>query len=312
MMQPESQAILRDFNRRLRAALREAPNHVRVEAALEVESHVLDVLSRSGSDEPEPDVVARVLSGFGSPEQYARAILSQRPGPEAVTVRSGLREVGLAVSDLLRGAWRLLWALAGRGAALLVLAACFVWRIGRGAVTASAGPARRIGRWLRINGAALAYGLRRLSRRLAAGAGATLRAVGRGALGAAVVARYAVRATTALIGWSGRLLRWALKAAGVAALALLAAASLGVAGFSVLAPDVTGWFVRGAQLSVAQWVEEVRHNTLGWMYFGTPEELAQSAAVVFGVTLALGLLLVGLLAYIGWNARRRRGATAGH
>jgi hypothetical protein len=110
-MQLEAQVLVREFNRRLRTALSSAPNHVRVEAALEVESHVMDVLSRHKSSLSESERVAEILSGFGTPEAYAQAIVAQLPGVQVVSVRTGAREVGLAAIDLIGGLGRL----CGRG-----------------------------------------------------------------------------------------------------------------------------------------------------------------------------------------------------
>lgn len=128
-MQPESQVLVREFNRRLRTALSSAPNHVRVEAALEVESHVLDVLSRHASSLSESEQVAGILAGFGTPETYARAITAQLPGVQVVSVHTGAREVTIAAIDLVRGLGRLVIALIGRSVALLMMVLNWV-RIG--------------------------------------------------------------------------------------------------------------------------------------------------------------------------------------
>lgn len=315
-MKPESQAILREFNRRLRSALREAPNHVRVEAALEVESHVLDVLNRSGGKEPEAELVSRVLSGFGTPEQYAQALLSQLPGQEAVTVGNGLKDVGLAASDLFRGARRLLTA-------VLIGTARVLWRCARSAwtslvraVTWVRGPAGRTARWFRINLVAAAYGLRRMTRRLVRWGGQSAGQLGHvGRAGGEALLRLARRLTavaSTLITFVFRTLRWALRAAGMAALAGLALLFLGIAGFSALAPDITGWIARGIAFEVGLSLEELRRKTTAQFYLGQQADLAQTGIVILGITLALGAGLITLLVYLGWNARRRRGAPAGH
>lgn len=324
MMQPESQVILREFSRRLRAALHEAPNHIRVEAALEVESHVLDVLSRSGGTEPEPELVARVLHGFGPPEAYARAILNQIPGEESVTISGGLREVGQALADLFRGAWRLLRALIGRGSALLVTALSILWHAALAFVRSLRAPAAKTSRWLRINGIALAYWLRRTGRRvgntLMDWGGAALKAADRGVQGAGalaqgtgVIVQRLGRGLVSLFDLAVRLLRWTLRAAGVAAMALIGLLSLGVAAFAAWAPDVTGWIVRGIQLSTQEQLDDLRRRTIGWRELGPRGELVDVGIAVFEVTLALGLVMFALLIYLGWNARRRRRAAAtGH
>lgn len=324
-MKPESQAVLREFNRRLRLALREAPNHVRVEAALEVESHVMDVLSRSGGKEPEAELVSRVLSGFGSPEEYARAILSQMPEGAAVTVTGGLREVGLAAGDLVRGTLRLGLALVRRSYALGVTTVRLMWQGANMAVAHARGPAARAARWARINAAAGAYGLRRLSRRLVTWGGASAATLGRagrtsattlahwgesGAQGAGVlVQRLAKLAARILHGiWS--LLRWSLRAAGIAVLSGLALLALGIAGFAALVPDVTGWFVQQAQVAVADQLALIRLETIGSVDMVAHAQLVQTGTMVLSVAMLLGLLLAGTLVYVAWGSRRRRSTAA--
>ncbi|HYF76502.1 MAG TPA: hypothetical protein VD973_05195 [Symbiobacteriaceae bacterium] len=324
-MMPESQAVLREFNRRLRLALREAPNHVRVEAALEVESHVMDVLSRSGGKEPEGELVARVLNGFGSPEEYAQAILSQMPEGAAVTVSGGLREVGLAAGDLVRGTFRLGLAIVRRSIALAVTTVRLIWQGAGAAAAYTREPAARAARWARINAAAGAYGLRRFTRFLFTRGGETAATLGRsgrrtavaiagwsqaGARGTSLLVQRLIRAATWLLNLVWRLLRWTLRAAGVAALAGLTLLALGVAGFAALAPDVTGWFVQQAQGAVAYELGMIRMRTIGSVDMVAHSKLVQTGTMVLNVAMLLALLLAGIVVYVAWGSRRRRSTAA--
>ncbi len=307
-MQPEAQVLLREFNRRLRAALSHAPNHVRVEAALEVESHVLDVLSRRAgpSSEPESEQVARILSGFGSPEEYARALLSQLP--DVPNVRSGVREVALAIVDLFRGMGRLGLALGGQ---ILALAVAGVRCLGRGLRRAAAGlraakaelrePLSQARRWgrngLRTGGIAVA----RLGRWGARGLRSGIR-LGRRAGDLGLVA----------VRLAARSVRWALRAAALAAVAGLALLAFAVAGFSALAPDVTGWWVHQFNTTVAEILDELRWHTVAHFDAGTQAEFVRMGSTVLVTMLAIGLISVAALALLAWHLRRPRGGVSEH
>lgn len=340
-MQPESQVLVREFNRRLRAALRGVPNHVRMEAALEVESHVQDVLSRSRNEElPEPEQVARILSGFGSPEEYARALALQLPEAEVVSVGGGLREIGLALSDLVRGTGRLGLALVRNTAALATAAARLLWRgageagaRGRSLLAASREPAGRVWKGLRSGGRRAGAGLlqvgalagRMLTRgsRLAmSGLRTASRLARRGLWWGGILARQAGHftshlATTGLrngeqvLRFLAKALRWLLRTAALTALGLVILASFALAAFAALAPDVVGWFVLMANQEVARAIAAIRAETIGWFSPAPPEQLAVVGEWVLRGALATGLILTALLGVIIWQSRRRRSAATG-
>lgn len=331
-MKPESQALVREFNRRLRSALAGAPNHVRVESALEVESHVLDMLSRGTADLPETEMVARILAGFGSPEEYARALLDQLPGAETATVGSGLRDVGLSLGDLLRGLFRLGLAMGRQVRHLLVTALKLLWQLAvwvygtvRAGVVWVRGPLGNLRRWLTLRGKVAWYGLRRGSNRgrvLAVAGGRKLQgAAGRGFGGVVTmvrsgirVAEWTLRTLRTLLLWSYRTVRavllWTLRAAGVVFIGGLALLALLVGGFTALAPDIVGWWVQVTQYNIARTLDEIRYQTGVPMSDVARAELAHTGSVVFAVVLTVAVLLVLLLGYIAWNSRRRRSDAA--
>lgn len=307
-MQPESQALVREFNRRLRAALNGAPNHVRLEAALEVESHVKDVLARHPGDAPEMERVAEILRGFGTPEEYARALVSQLPAVDATTVRAGAREVVLAAGDLFRGSFRLTGALLRRVAYLVGQGAIFAFRTasrgsraGGRVLQTTKGPARQTGQWLADRGRGV---LRTL--------GAAFRGLG-GLMGGARRAGEAVSTGVgrgAQIGW--HLLALLLRAAGVAVLVLLTLAAFGLAVAAAVAPDIIGFGVLVAQSAVGEALEAIRQETV-YRVAGLTEQhhLSQTGYAVARGALAVGLVMAVLVGYIGWNSRRRRSSTVG-
>jgi hypothetical protein len=328
-MQPQSQALIREFNRRLRTALAGAPNHVRIEAALEVESHVHDVLSRGTADLPEPEAVARVLAGFGSPEAYARALLEQIPA-EVVSVGAGLRDVGLAVADLGQGTGRLAQAMVRKGLAFVGAMLRLLWKglrwavaLGwtgagaaataiQGGVERSRAPVGRARNVLSLRLRMLRHGVRRAARGTwaLAGGGAALLSKAWG-----LVARAVGRA------WHGgrkgvrlllRLVRWVLRAAGLAILGTLALLAIGVAGFAALAPDVAGWTIVEFQREVDFVLNDIRLNTIGATGAGSTAVLADIGTGVAIIALATALLLVVLISYVIWSGRRRRNTAPGH
>jgi hypothetical protein len=329
-MQPESQAQIREFNRRLRAALSAAPNHVRMEAALEVESHVHDVLSRgAGVDMPEPEAVALVLAGFGSPEAYAAALLEQFPG-ESVTVGSGLKEVGVAVADLFRGSARLLLAFGRQGTTLVGRLLRLLWQGLRwGAATLGRGAAATAAAWR--SGAersrepmgrfrarmSLRFGMAR--HRLRRGGTAAWAAAGKGAslLGAAGALLWRAVKWLVHIGQEGlrillRLLGRLFRAAGIALLGALGLGCLAVAGFAALAPDVTGWVVLQGQTQVGLAVSQLRAETIGNPnYVSVAGNLDRTGFAVLVAALALALCLFAVAVYLVWTGRRRRSTAAG-
>ncbi len=321
-MQLESQVLVREFNRRLRAALTSVPNHVRVEAALEVESHVEDVLSRRPSTLPEPEWVAQILSGFGTPEAYAAAIVGQLPPVQVVTVRSGLREVLTAGRDLMGGTGRLLLAVL-RGS----------WRFGVAAVRTgvslagaglresraglkrladwSAEPRAAAGRSLRGSRSQLRVTLRsawrnglRLGRAAGRGLLRLASALGQGLLRAGGTG---VRLGRVAIQYGRMVLLAALRLALLAGLAALALSAFLMTLASALAPDLVGWRVYEAQQAVITGVQSLREDWLSGVSPTLQAQFAQTGLAVQTISLSMGLLLTGLFAYLVWSIRRRRG-----
>lgn len=316
-LQLESQALLREFVRRLKAALRTAPNHVRMEAAMEVESHVLDVLARRPGEGPEHEQVARILAGFGSPEEYAAALLSQLPDVNVVSVSSGVREVTMAGWDLVRGTGRLLLALV-RGAGWLVLAALrLAWRAvrwtagragdlaerSRGPLTQAAGWA---GRRVRAVFRQVASVLRFFGRILAEVWRRTVRGAGMAARNSRTVAFRG--ADLGLKGFRlvSRMARWTLKAAGLAALAMLTLFTVGLTGFVALVPDVGGWWLYEFNESVGHAIADLRRETVAHFDQTTQAQFHQNGFVMMLVLLLVIFGLATIWAGIIWSARRRR------
>lgn len=316
-LQLESQALLREFVRRLKEALRSAPNHVRMEAAMEVESHVLDVLARRPGEGPEHEQVARILAGFGSPEEYAAALLSQMPAASVVSVSSGVREVGMAGMDLVRGTGRLLLAVL-RGAVGLVLAALRqVWRAVRwlaGRVSSVADRSRPtlaraaawVGRRLGAGGRLVARVARFFGGILAEGWRRTARGAGMAARNSRSLAYRG-----ADLGMKGfRLLKnmvvWTLKAAGLAALAVLTLMTLGLAGFVALAPDIGGWWVFRFNQEVGIMLDDLRQATVARTDLATQAQFEQTGLLMLGVLVLVSLGLASVWAGLIWSARRKR------
>lgn len=307
MLQRESIVLIREFNRRLRTALRHAPNYMRVEAALEVESHVMDVLSSRTSKLPEAEQVTEILRAFGSPEEYALALMSQMPSVERMSAGSSLREVAFAVSDLVRGFGHLLaavgrntfsvaWAVARR----LWQASRWAWvRLGRLAAWLR-GPLAEGRAWLRLR-------IRR-SRELAVAGG---RASLRGMAGAVRLVHAGGRVLLVVLRYALRVLRWTLRAAGIAALGALVLGAFGIALFAAWAPDVSGWLVYQEQRQIAIALEDLRRQTVAGYSPMAQEAWARTGLTVMSTALAAGLVLAGLLGYIIWNGRRRRSRVVG-
>ncbi|HEY3363687.1 MAG TPA: hypothetical protein VGK74_01370 [Symbiobacteriaceae bacterium] len=311
LLQRESQVLVREFNRRLRAALRHAPNYMRVEAGLEVESHVIDVLGCRTSALPEPEQVAEILRGFGSPEEYATAIMSQLPAVARASVGSGVREVSMAAEDLARGTGHVLAAAARNGfhlvatvAGRLWQGACWVWRFLDRLGERLRGPAAETRAWLRTElragGRAAGWALASTGR----AARWVLASTGRLGRGAWPVLTAGVRLL-------GRVLRWTLRAALTAALGLLALAAFGVAAFAAWAPDVAGWWVAMLNAVVAQQLADLREHTVAGFDPATQTAFSRVGVAVVGGALVAGLLFSALVAFLVWNGRRRRGSVAG-
>lgn len=305
-MQPEAQVLLREFNRRLRAALSSAPNHVRVEAALEVESHVIDVLSRHKSELSESEQVAEILAGFGSPEEYARAIASQLPGVQVVDVHTGLREVGLAAFDLVRGIGRLLIALLRRCVAFVVTLLHWL-RVGAGWVFSKL---RWAAREARVPvGRSVAW-LGRRGNQVRRGSHVLRLWLGRRLQDMVKASRCALSVGAILLRWGTAVLRWTLRAATYATFGGLALAAFAFAAFAALAPDVVGFFFWELQNGVAAWLRHVRQVTVGRVEPALQPQFAQTGTTVLISAVLFGLLMVGLIGLMVWNARRRRSAVA--
>lgn len=301
-MNLESQFLVREFNRRLRAALSSAPNHVRVEAALEVESHVVDVLSRQKSTLSEPERVAEILSGFGAPEEYARAIMAQLPDVQVVNVRTGVREVGLAAVDLIRGLWRLLVALVSRiGHSLLVLLhwlnVGLVWSLGKigWGARAARGPASRVLRWLggNVNWVRRGAHLLRLW-------------LGRLLLQTAEASRGVKRVVSRLWRWGMAAVRFTLKAAAYTALGGLALASFALAGFAALVPDVAGFGAYQLRTEVEAFLTELRSQTVFHFDSATQAQFTKTGNSMLIAAVLFGLILIGLIVLMALNARQSR------
>lgn len=290
MMHPESQVLVREFNRRLRAALRQAPNHVRMEAALEVESHVLDVLARHPGTAPEHEQVAQILAGFGTPEAYAMAVMNQMPGAMASSVRSSSKEILLAMADLTRGGGHLLVACTRQGIALLGWAFGQLRRAsvlllagGRQLQSASRAPLSRMGQRLR----SLGSWSRRTGR-------ATLRA-----------ARWTLQRSRSLMTFLQRTARSLVRLALLLLLGGGALAAFALALFATLAPDVAGWGVHELDTELQAMLAELRSHTVA--VYDTTSQTTFSATghwVVAGA-LAGGLALVGAVVLIVLLGRRR-------
>lgn len=307
-MQVESQVMVREFNRRLRTALSSAPNHVRVEAALEVESHVMDVLSRQKSGLSESEQVAEILSGFGSPEEYARAIMAQLPGVQVVDVPTGAREVSMAAIDLMRGLGRLLVALIRRLVALLMtglhwLRVGLVWALGklRWGVRALRGPAGRLITWLG-----------RRANQLRRGAHVLRLWLGRRAHDAGVASRGARTVAAALFRWAIALLRRLLRAAGYTALGGLALAAFAFAGLTALLPDVVGYWVYHIQKDVNGYLTDIRRQTVFLFDQSMQAQFTSTGNAMLVGAILFGLSMVGLISLLVWNARRRRSTVVDH
>lgn len=323
MLQPESQALIRDFNRRLKAALRSAPNHVRVETAMEIESHVLDVLSRQPSEGLEHEQVAGILARFGSPEEYAAALLVQVPGNDVISLSSGAKEVGMAAVDLVRGTGRLVLAMV-RGVAGVGLA---IVRYGWKGLRRAAGTAAVLAERSREPGGKAAGWV---ADRIRAGLRGTGRLVG--FIGAVLAqgARLALR-----WGWAGarqgrraaygladlsaaawrlgkKAVAWVLRAAGFAALAVVTLLVFGLAGVVALMPDVAGWWVYEFQLQVGYLMDDIRRHTVAGFDLGTRSQFAGTGTLMLGTLLAVGFGLLVAWGAIIWAARRRRQTAAGH
>lgn len=313
-MQPESHVLLREFNRRLRAALKDAPNHVRVEATLEVESHVQDVLSRGRGTEPEPEQVACILAGFGTPEEYASALTSQLPEAASATVMSGVKDMLTAGTDLVHGSGRLILAIGRQAFALIESAvrsavAGARWALPRLVMAADAvrGPlwsARDLvvagGRHAGVGAAHLAEKARAASA-VAFRTGRSARRLGEDC------AQFAGRTA----GLAGRALRWTFRLLAMAALAVLALISLGVAGFAALAPDIAGFFVHAFQTEVGLFLDAIRAETIARYAPGNPAAYVQTGTAVVAGALTVAIALAGLLGFMLWSARRRRGSLTG-
>ncbi len=301
-MQPEAQVLVREFNRRLRTALSSAPNHVRVEAALEVESHVMDVLSRHKSTVSEPEQVAEILAGFGTPEEYAKAFMAQLPGVQVVDVHTGAREVTIAAADLVRGMWRLFVALVRRLAAFLLTVLHWLriglsWTYSKAtwALRAARGPAGRTVAWIGRRFNQLRRGI--IVLRLWAGRRLhDMRGLGRVAL--------------AVLRWTGRALRWTLRAAVYAGLGAAALAAFGFAIFTAMLPDVVGYWVHGVQAEVDRWAADVRQMTVGGFDQPAIAQFQHTGTNVLFTAVLIGLLMVGLIVFMVWNSRRRRSTVA--
>lgn len=305
-MQPEAQVILREFNRRLRTALSSAPNHVRVEAALEVESHVLDVLSRHKSELSEPEQVAEILAGFGTPEGYARAITSQLPGVQVVDVHTGLREVGLAAYDLVRGTGRLTIALLLHLVAFVVTIMHWL-RVGAGWVFSKLRWAAREART--PIGRSVTWVLRRANQ--VRRGGHVLRLwMGRRAHDLIKASRGAISVGAVVLRWGVLSLRWALKAATFVTFAGLALAAFAIAAFAAFAPDVVGFIFWELQTGVDAWIREVRQVTVGRVEPALQPQFAHTGNTVLVSAILFGVLLLGLIALMVWNTRRRRSQVA--
>lgn len=314
-MQPESQVLIREFNRRLRSALGGAPKHVRMEAALEVESHVQDVLSRQPGDLPEPEYVARILQGFGTPEAYAQALLSQAPALEVVTVRTGVRDVAVAIGDLILGMGRLLLALLRGTLRLTAITARTVWHYGAVGFELCAdlvGRAREAGR---EPAAQTVRGLGRLLRATvsAVGTGVTLVGRGIGALAKAIsfLAGGAVRTGTALVRGVRPVVRWILRTCLILALSALALAAFGVAVFASLAPDVAGWWVYMTQHEIGRMVERAREITVARFSPAAQGALTTAGLIVELVAVGIGLAAVAGVVLIIWSGHRRKSQQPG-
>lgn len=328
-MQPDSQVLVREFNRRLKAALRHVPNYVRLEAAMEVESHVQDVISRSADPEPEAEQVARILAGFGSPEAYAAALSDQLPATTSTTVSGGAKEVFTALVDLGNGTGRLLYAtsretffLLKRGARKLWAASLWsgahlrtalrwigphlrtAWRwtgarLRQGA-TATQGPATSFAKWIGRE-ARRAW---TLVRRLAAWAVRVARQTAGGIKASKAWSR------TGMERLSGGL-RWAMRPLGIAAAGLVALGAFTVAGFSALAPDITGFYVHATNEAVLTWLDGIRARTIGLYTPGDPSAYAGTGTVVMVGALMAGALVTGLLVYYLRLGRRNRSNAVG-
>lgn len=305
-MQPESQVLVREFTRRMKAALASAPNHVRVEAALEVESHVLDVLSRRRSEAPEPEQVARILSGFGTPEEYARALVTQLPEAEAATVRASSREILLAVRDLAGGSVRLLRAALHNVWAYAELVMRTLWRGARtAAVTVqrlaryARGPAGKALEWAARRGR---DGARLLERSGRSGA-MTFRK-------ARTLANSGYQAAVAVVRFGGRAAVALLKFSGLALLGLLALGAFGLAAVAALVPDVLGFYVHEFNLQVHEITTEIRQHTVARYSSPMQVEFAHTGTVILQAAMATGLILTVLVIFLIWMARRNRSSTA--
>lgn len=304
-MQPDSQVLVREFNRRLKAALRHVPNHVRLEAALEVESHVQDVINRSGEAEPEAEQVARILAGFGSPETYAAALSSQLP--VTTTIRGGAQEILTAVVDLASGTGRLSHAMLRETIFLLKRGAHALWLFARWsgahletalrwsithlkrAAVATRGPLSRFGRSMERSGQSAGRTASRLATASVLGARRTYD------LWQAAAGRLSVA------------FRWSLRALGMAFVILLALVAFGIAGFAALAPDIAGFAVHAINTI---WLDELRSRTIA-VFPGDPSTYAWTGTMVMMGALAAGLLVTSLLAYYLWHTRRNRSGVIG-
>lgn len=303
-MGPETKAQLAEFTRRLKLALKDAPNHVRMEAALEVESHVCEVLARGGEGE-EHERVARILAGFGSPEEYARALIRQMPAVEAVTLGGSFREVRLAVSDLARGAWRMTRAMARQTAtaagALLLLLRRGGIALGK-ALDQARGPVGEAAHWVWNRGKEGAVAMSRSAR-----GGARLgRRAAQGLRWVPVVARGGARLLLTA-------LRWTAKAAGLAALGAVTLLTLAVAVAALVAPDVVGFGVYLAQSAFGEFLRQVRLATVVTAGPELQQQFDSSGAVAGNVALlatAMLLLVWGMM--IVRSYWRRRQSVAGN
>jgi hypothetical protein len=310
-MGPEAKAQVTEFTRRLRAALTDAPNHVRVEAALEVESHVCDVLSRGGEG-TESEQVSRILAGFGSPEEYARALISQMPAVQAVTLGGSFREMRMATGDLARGGGRLALAALRQTGGLLGQLFGLLRRAAAALLTGierARGPVGNAAQWVRERGRGGAYMVRRSGTAL-------IRQAQKGAR----LGRHAVRLAHGAVGagrWMVRLavsvFFWLLKAAGLAALAGVTLATLALAVGSAVAPDLVGFGVYSFQYEVDRVLEGIRTKTVYPAGDGLQQTFLSNGVIIgnraMAASILLALLWVGLLL---WFVRRRRQSVAGH